>query len=149
MRVFRWLTPKGPCSPIPRKTPRRRTNAPPDLPRKELIVPALAVPAGGSADEGEGEFVTSAMEDTGTLQSLTYLDAIGRVDVDRVMVLRSGSNFTMPPPSFTAAEYLLRENEEYAGLEVALEALYLAGSKVVDEIVANWDVYADDMPSAE
>lgn len=99
--------------------------------------------------EGEGEFVTSAMEDTGTLQSLTYLDAIGRVDVDRVMVLRSGSNFTMPPPNFTAAEYLLRENEEYAGLEVALEALYLAGSKVVDEIVANWDVYADDIPSAE
>lgn len=99
--------------------------------------------------EGEGTFVTSAMEDTGTLQSLTYLDNIGRVDVDRVMVLRSGSNFTMPPPGFTAAEYLLRENEVYSGMEAALEALYLAGTTVVDEIVANWDVYADEVPSAE
>ncbi|MEM7741892.1 MAG: purine nucleoside permease [Pseudomonadota bacterium] len=99
--------------------------------------------------EGEGEFVTSAMEDTGTLQSLTYLDAIGRVNVDRVMVLRSGSNFSMPPPGFTAAEYLLRENEVYSGMEAALEALYLAGTTVVDELVTNWDIYADEVPSAE
>ena len=40
----------------------------------------------------QGNFVTSAMEDTGSLQSLTFLDNAGKVDVDRVLVLRTGSN---------------------------------------------------------
>ncbi|WP_459662703.1 purine nucleoside permease, partial [Novosphingobium sp. 11B] len=80
---------------------------------------------------GQGEFVTSAMEDTGVMQAMTYLDAVGRADRDRVLVVRAGSNFTMPPPGVDAATYLLRENEGYAGLEAAVENLYTVGSKVV------------------
>lgn len=96
--------------------------------------------------QGQGEFVTSAMEETGTFQSLTYLDAIGRADKDRVLVLRAGSNYTMPPPGVSAADYLLRENEGYAGLNAAMESLYLAGSVVVDELLGNWDRYATKPP---
>lgn len=95
---------------------------------------------------GKGEFVTSAMEDTGVLQAMTYLDRIGRVDRDRVLVLRAGSNFTMPPPGVDAATYLLRENEGYAGLEAAVENLYIVGSKVVDELLGNWSRYRDVTP---
>ncbi len=62
------------------------------------------------------------------------------------MVLRAGSNFTMQPPGVSAAENLLKENEGYAGMEAALESLYLVGSVVIDEILANWDVYADTIP---
>jgi len=65
--------------------------------------------------DGDGEFVSSAMEDTGTFQSLTYLDKIGRVDKDRLMVLRTASNFTMPPPGVSAAENLLKENAGWLG----------------------------------
>ena len=36
--------------------------------------------------QGKGEFVSSAMEDTGTYQSLTYLHNAGKVDKNRVMV---------------------------------------------------------------
>ncbi|MCT2398964.1 purine nucleoside permease [Novosphingobium mangrovi (ex Huang et al. 2023)] len=90
---------------------------------------------------GKGEFVTSAMEDTGVLTSLTYLDEIGRANRDRVLVMRAGSNFTMPPPGVDAATYLLRENEGYAGLEAAVENLYTVGSKVVDELLDHWDRY--------
>jgi purine nucleoside permease len=86
---------------------------------------------------GNGEFVTSAMEDTGVVQSLTYLDRIGRADIDRVLVMRAGSNYTMPPPGVDAATYLLRENEGYAGLKASVENLYLVGSRVVDAILAN------------
>jgi purine nucleoside permease len=96
--------------------------------------------------EGRGEFVTSAMEETGTYQSILYLDRIGRVDRDRFMVLRAGSNYTMPPPGVTAADYLLRENEGYAGMTAALESLYLVGSTVVDELEAHWERYDKTVP---
>jgi purine nucleoside permease len=95
---------------------------------------------------GKGEFVTSAMEETGTLQALTYLDRIDRADSDRVMVLRSGSNFSMPPPGVDAATYLLRENEGYAGMKASLESLYLVGGKVVDELLTHWDRYEKAPP---
>ena len=86
------------------------------------------------------------MEDTGTFQSLEYLDRIGRVDKNRVMILRAGSNYTMQPPGMTAAENLLRENKGFAGLEASLESLYLVGSSVLEEITDNWDKYKDSIP---
>ncbi|MCJ2184436.1 purine nucleoside permease [Novosphingobium sp. 1949] len=96
--------------------------------------------------KGKGEFVTSAMEDTGVMQAMTYLDAAGRADRDRVLVIRAGSNFTMPPPGTDAASYLLRENEGYAGLEAAVENVYTVGSAVVDELLAHWDKYETTTP---
>ncbi|MBX2848341.1 MAG: purine nucleoside permease [Acidiferrobacterales bacterium] len=100
--------------------------------------------------KGKGEFVTSAMEDTGSYQSLIYLDAIDKVDIDRLMVLRTASNYTIQPEGKTAAESLLQEkNEGYAGLEASLESGYLVGSKVINEILDNWDVYADQIPSVK
>ena len=55
--------------------------------------------------DGKGNFVTSAMEDNGSIQALTYLDRTGKVNKDRVMVLRTASNYTMQPPGMTAAEH--------------------------------------------
>ncbi len=96
--------------------------------------------------DGNSNFVTSAMEETGTFQAITYLDEIGRVDEDRFMVLRAGSNYTMPPPNVTAAENLLAENEGYAGLIASVETLYSVGSVVIDEITQNWEKYEESIP---
>ncbi|MGF1483325.1 MAG: purine nucleoside permease [Opitutales bacterium] len=99
--------------------------------------------------QGEGEFVTSAMEDTGTLQSLTFLEGDGRVSTERVLVLRTASNFTMQWPEATALESLTGEDlGNYSAYLPALEAAYLVGSPVVREIVANWDTYKDTLPTA-
>ncbi len=95
---------------------------------------------------GEGNFVTSAMEDTGTMQALEWLTKAGRADRDRMMVLRTASNYTMPPPGVDAATNLLAENEGYAGLDASLESAYLVGTKVVDTIVENWDTFKDRIP---
>ena len=95
---------------------------------------------------GKGQFVTSAMEDTGVFQAITYLDAIHRADQSRVLVLRAGSNYTMPPPGVSAADYLLHENEGYAGLAAALESLYLTGSTVIDTLLDHWDRYEASPP---
>ena len=101
--------------------------------------------------EGKGNYVTSGMEDTGSYLSISWLDKIGRADKSRVMVLRTGSNFTMQPPSRTAAENLTRETigYKYAGLDIALEAAYQVASRVVDELLNNWDRYEETIPGAE
>jgi purine nucleoside permease len=62
------------------------------------------------------------------------------------MVLRAGSNFTMPAPGVTPAENMARENSGYSGMTAALEALYAAGSKVVGELVTNWPRYEKAPP---
>ena len=98
--------------------------------------------------DNKTDFITSAMEDTGTFQSLEYLHRIDRVDKNRVMVLRAGSNYTMQPPGMTAAENMLRDNKGFAGLDAALESLYIVGSKVLEEIVGNWKKYKDSIPGS-
>ena len=97
--------------------------------------------------DGKGEFVTSAMEDTGSYQSLLYLTKAGKADVNRFMVLRTVSNYTVPPEGVTAAENLTQEGEDYSGMGVALEAAYQVGSTVVNEIVDHWSEYRNKVPS--
>ncbi|HEY7776502.1 MAG TPA: purine nucleoside permease [Kineobactrum sp.] len=98
--------------------------------------------------DGKGEFVSSAMEDTGTFQSLRYLHAGGKVDKNRVLVLRTASNFTLPPPGKGAAEYLREEqHDSYAGLDAALENAYLVGRTVIDALLKGWDQYENTPPA--
>jgi purine nucleoside permease len=96
--------------------------------------------------QGKGHFVTTAMEDTGTLVALTYLHPTGKVNKDRVMVLRTASNYSMPPPGVTAAENMQKENAGYSGLAASVEAAYRVGSTVVEEILKNWPAYRDHVP---
>jgi purine nucleoside permease len=97
---------------------------------------------------GEGNFVMTAMEDSGTLLSLNYLHPTGRVNKDRVLVLRTASNYSMPPPGVTAAENLSKENEGYSGLDASVEAAYRVGSVVVEELVRGWPQYRNHPPGA-
>jgi purine nucleoside permease len=100
--------------------------------------------------DGKGNFVTSAMEDSGVLQSLTFLHHAGRVDLDRVMVLRTVSNFDQPPTGMTAAESLAANaDHRYSAYLPALEAAYRVGNVVVSEIVTNWSRYQDRIPGSQ
>ena len=99
---------------------------------------------------GRGRYVTTAMEDTGTLQSLTWLARAGRVDVRRVLVLRAASNFDQQEDGMTAAESLFGEKlGSYSAYVPSLESAYRVGSTVVHELVANWaryEVFAPQKP---
>ena len=101
--------------------------------------------------QGKGNFVTSGMEDSATLQSLSYLDNAGVVNKDRLLILRTASNFTMQPPSLSAAENLKLESsgDGYAAMGAAIEAAYNVGSQVTDYIVTHWETVKDTPPSAE
>jgi purine nucleoside permease len=98
---------------------------------------------------GKGEFATTAMEDTGTLQSLEFLGHAGRVDAHRVMVLRTVSNFDRQARGMTAAESLARQRiGAYSGYLPSLEAAYTVGHVVVKELLSHWGSYEETIPSA-
>ncbi|WP_091060476.1 purine nucleoside permease [Opitutus sp. GAS368] len=98
---------------------------------------------------GRGRFATTAMEDTGTLRALTNLTRAGRVDVNRVLLLRTASNHDMPPPGVTAAESLAGEKiGHYSAYLPSLEAAHAVGSRVVHALVGGWSVYEATPPSA-
>lgn len=98
--------------------------------------------------EGKGEFVTTAMEDTGTLQSLTFLAKAGKVDYSRVMVLRTVSNFDQQRPGVAAAESLAEQRvSKYGGYLPSLESAYAVGHIVVDKIAQDWAKYREHLPS--
>ena len=97
---------------------------------------------------GAGRFVTTAMEDTGTLQSLTFLAKAGKIDYSRVMALRTVSNFDQQRPGATAAESLAEQRvSKYGGYLASLESAYAVGHVVVDQITQNWSKYRDHSPA--
>ena len=98
--------------------------------------------------DGTGEYVTTAMEDTGTLQSLTWLSRAKRADVNRVLVLRTASNFDMQWPGGDAAESLSGEKlgPGYSAYLPSLEAAHQVGSRVVHEIIRQWSRYEETLP---
>ncbi len=100
--------------------------------------------------EGRGNYMTTAMEDAGTLRALTNLTRAGRADVNRLLLLRTASNFDMQPPDLTAAESLFGEKiGHYSAYIPSLEAAYSVGSRVVRELVAGWDRFEQEIPHRE
>ena len=88
---------------------------------------------------GKGNYMIAAMEDTGTLQALTFLNQAGRVDLKRVLVLRTVSNYDREAPGTTPAEaWQVWLTGKYSGLLPALEAAETVGDKVVRDIVEHW-----------
>ncbi len=98
---------------------------------------------------GKGEFATTAMEDTGTLQSLEFLASAARVDINRVLVLRAVSNFDRQPRGITAPQSLARQRiGAYAAYLPSLEAAYTVGHVVVSELLTHWPQYEATVPGA-
>ena len=99
--------------------------------------------------EGRGNFMTTAMEDTGSLRALTNLTRAGRAKVNRVLLLRTASNFDQQPPGLTAAESLSGEKiGHYSAYLPSLEAAYTVGSKVVHALVEGWPRFEAEIPGA-
>ena len=89
-------------------------------------------------------FMMTNMEDTGTLTALRRLARTKRVDLQRVMVLRTASNYTMPPKGKTAAWSTTAPYPEQG--RPALEAAYQVGNRVVQKILEGWATYERKIP---
>jgi len=82
-----------------------------------------------------GHFATASMEDSGTLGALRQLHRLKKADWQKVLVLRSVSNYTLPPPGLSAPEHLTGSSQEgvhYPAMEAALEN----GGRIVAALVS-------------
>jgi len=71
------------------------------------------------------------------------------VDLNRVMVLRTVSNFDRQPKGMSAADSLASQRiGAYSGYLPSLEAAYTVGHTVVNELLTHWPQYEGTIPSA-
>jgi purine nucleoside permease len=69
------------------------------------------------------------------MQAISFLGQVHRADPSRVLILRTASDYTVPPPGMTAAELL--QSEESGGLSGFRESLasaYIVASPVVRQL---------------
>ncbi len=95
----------------------------------------------------DANFMTTNMEDSGTLTAFHRLARTGRVDVDRILVLRTASNFTMQPPGKTAVWSKTTPYPDRG--RPALETAFLVGNTVVQALLSNWSKYAGQLPEEQ
>lgn len=97
--------------------------------------------------QGKGVFATTAMEDTGTLLSLRGLAAAGKADYNRILILRTISNYDQQPRDLDAASSLARQRiGSYSAYMPSLEAAYTVGHTVVNELLTHWANYGATIP---
>lgn len=96
--------------------------------------------------DGQANFVMTNMEDNGTLRALHRLDKIGKADIDRVLVLRTASNYSAQPPGETA-DWSLTAPYPAQGL-TAKEACYQVAAPVAHALIAGWEDYRDAIPGS-
>jgi purine nucleoside permease len=95
--------------------------------------------------DGKGVFSTTAMEQAAYVGTLQRLGQKGLVDFNRVLMLRSVSNYCMPPPGMDITATI---GDESLGTIPGFEAGYRAGSVVVHELLEHWDKYELTIPTA-
>lgn len=95
---------------------------------------------------GKSAFAMANTEDAAIASAMARLDKMGMADANRLMVLRTASNYTLGKPGQTTYQSLLAP---YPGMGMpAYEAAYRVGSVVVHELAKNWSRYADAVPTA-
>jgi purine nucleoside permease len=92
----------------------------------------------------DANFMMADMEDSGTLTALRRLSRGNLVDLNRVLVLRTASNYTMAPPGKSTAWSATAEYPD-AGAP-AIEAAYQVGNRVVQALLDGWSRYRDVIP---
>jgi purine nucleoside permease len=96
---------------------------------------------------GAGTYCMAAFEDSGTLAAFTRLAMAGRVDIQRVMVMRAASDFDQPHPGETALRSLQASlDDSTGGSGLAFENLYRAGSAVNAYILQHWTEWEKGVP---
>lgn len=93
--------------------------------------------------DGAGVFAMSECEDQGIMDVLDLFGRAGRIDIRRVLVLRTGSNYTREGDG----ESQVVEFTE-GGAAAAFEAAYRVGQPVVTALVTGWDRYGQTIPQA-
>jgi len=98
--------------------------------------------------DGKGVYCTSQQEDNATLNALTRGSQSGLVDLKRVAVLRSGSDFDRPYPGQSVLESLQAQRALPDAGRVSAVNLVHAGMPLVRAIVEQWNLWQQGVPGA-
>lgn len=94
---------------------------------------------------GTGNYCSTQQEDNATINSLKRAAALGLVDYNRLVVMRSTSDFDKAPPGMDFISFI--ESEQGGAFDVSLSALYAAGSPFVNALSANWTQWQSGVPT--
>lgn len=93
---------------------------------------------------GSATYCSSAQEDNASLEVFTRLHKHGLADYNRVVIMRSISDFTRPPASKANDTVSWFNLPQDGGSQLAFDNLPLAGMPFIEDVLENWeDVYYD------
>lgn len=94
--------------------------------------------------DNKGTYCMTAQEDNATYKALQRGAEAGLLDLQRVAVLRTASNFDRPHPGQTAAESLKANS---GGFGPSTANLVVAGQPLVTDIVTKWASWKNGVPA--
>ena len=109
-----------------------------------VLAAAMATQAAVVSD-GKAQVCTTQMEDNATLTALRHGALAGRVDLRRVAVLRTGSNFDREAPGQDAAESLRAKS---GGFVPATTNAYRVANALAQAIIGDWRHWREGVPEA-
>jgi purine nucleoside permease len=94
---------------------------------------------------GKGTYCTTQQEDNATYLALTRGAISGLVDLNRVAVLRTASNFDRPYPGESAWHSLCGcgPGGSSGGFVPAISNLWVAAAPFINDVVVHWDKWKD------
>ena len=98
--------------------------------------------------DGQGTYCTTQQEDNATLNALTRAAATGLVDLRRVAILRSGSDFDRPYPRQSVYQSMLAQRALTGAGTIAVDNLVHAGMPLVQAILSQWPAWSVGVPAA-
>jgi len=98
--------------------------------------------------DGKGVYCTTQQEDNATYNALERAAKAGKVDLKRLAVLRTASNFDRPYPGQTAyASLMASTTGASGGFGPATKNLEIVGGALVRDIVSNWAQWQHGVPA--
>jgi purine nucleoside permease len=98
--------------------------------------------------DGHGVYCTSQQEDNATLLALTRGAHSGLIDIHRVAVLRTGSDFDRPYPGQSAFDSLVAQQSVAGAIHTSTANLVHAGMPLVTDIIEHWEQWQLGVPKA-
>jgi len=95
--------------------------------------------------DGQATYCTTQQEDNATFEALRRGASAGLLDIRRVAVLRTGSNFDRPAPGQSAYDSLVTSIS--GGFVPATRNLLRASAPFVADVVSHWDRWCDGVPA--
>lgn len=96
--------------------------------------------------DGKGIYCTTQQEDNATMNALTRASQSGLVDLQRVAILRTASDFDRPYANQSVVDSLQAQGKLLGAIRTSTDNLVQAAMPLVDAIASHWDSWQNGVP---